>query len=205
MLQGFSQRVQYSFGNQQQGGEPLQATVTSNQYDQHDQQEGEWGLGHRMYEDRFADRPLGGEVEAGYGIGNRMLDDRHAHQPLGGEIEAGYGIGNRMLEHPSAAASGQPRAPVREAWGEPQPASTTNKVLTLTLTLTPACLHHQQGALPPQPASSSMFLPMNLLWVVRSCRVLHNFVSPGVPTRVLLSAGIPGDGLWCKPACGGVA
>ena len=32
-----------------------------------------------------------------YGIGNRILPDRHADKPLGGEIEAGYGIGNRHL------------------------------------------------------------------------------------------------------------
>merc|ERR1711865_782479 len=32
-----------------------------------------------------------------YGIGQRVLPDRHADKPLGGELEAGYGIGNRNI------------------------------------------------------------------------------------------------------------
>mmetsp|Transcript_67050 Transcript_67050/g.160722 ORF Transcript_67050/g.160722 Transcript_67050/m.160722 type:complete len:385 (-) Transcript_67050:397-1551(-) len=41
--------------------------------------------------------------QAPYGIGNRILDDRYADKPLGGEIEAGYGIGNRILDDGNAA------------------------------------------------------------------------------------------------------
>ena len=33
----------------------------------------------------------------GYGIGQRVLPDRHAQKPMGGEVEAGYGIGNRNV------------------------------------------------------------------------------------------------------------
>merc|ERR1719327_2507743 len=45
--------------------------------------------------DAYPAHPSAREQE--YGIGNRILPDRHADKPLGGEIEAGYGIGNRHL------------------------------------------------------------------------------------------------------------
>ena len=49
-----------------------------------------------------------------YGIGNRILPDRHAEKPLGGEIEAGYGIGNRLL--PDAKV---PTVAINQQWEKP--------------------------------------------------------------------------------------
>jgi len=46
-----------------------------------------------------------------YGLGHRILEDRHAAKPVGGEVEAGYGIGNRSLSNHQVYVPGLTGAP----------------------------------------------------------------------------------------------